>query len=84
MKIRSLRTGVLLLVAAASLLSAQTPPGTASSSLETSIRNQIDQLRLAGQPSPPQKVVLKSGTLNVTIPPQGLGVLKIESDRAPH
>jgi xylan 1,4-beta-xylosidase len=47
-------------------------------------RDQIARLRLAGQPSPPQKIILKNSTLNVTIPPQGLVVIKIRSDRAIH
>jgi xylan 1,4-beta-xylosidase len=45
-------------------------------------RNQISQLRVAGQPSPPQKIMVTDGALNVTIPPQGLVVIKIGSDRA--
>ena len=47
-------------------------------------RNQISQLRVAGQPFPPQKIMVKDGTLNVTIPPQGLVVIKIGSDRPTH
>jgi xylan 1,4-beta-xylosidase len=47
-------------------------------------RNQISQLRVAGQPSPPQKIMVTDGTLNVTIPPQGLVVIKIMSDRPTH
>jgi xylan 1,4-beta-xylosidase len=47
-------------------------------------RNQISQLRVAGQPSPPQKIMVRDGTLNVTIPPQGLVVIKIMSDRPTH
>jgi xylan 1,4-beta-xylosidase len=47
-------------------------------------REQIARLRLAGQPSPPQEITLSNGTLNVTIPPQGLVVIRIGSDRAAH
>jgi xylan 1,4-beta-xylosidase len=47
-------------------------------------RGQISRLRLAGQPSPPQKIILRNSTLNVTIPPQGLVVIKIRGDRAIH
>jgi xylan 1,4-beta-xylosidase len=45
-------------------------------------RDQIARLRLAGQPSPPQEIMLKHGTLKITIPPQGLAVIKIGSDPA--
>jgi xylan 1,4-beta-xylosidase len=47
-------------------------------------RNQISQLRVAGEPSPPQQIMVKGGALNVTIPPQGLVVIKIGSDRPTH
>jgi xylan 1,4-beta-xylosidase len=45
---------------------------------------QISQLRAAGQPSPPRKMMLTNGTLNVTIPPQGLVVIRIASEGANH
>ena len=40
-------------------------------------RDQIVQLRAAGQPSPPEQASLQNGALTVTIPPQGLIVLTI-------
>src|SRR5271155_3244230 len=47
-------------------------------------RDQIAKLRLAGQPSPSEEIMLRNGTLNVTIPPQGLVVIKIGSDQVTH
>jgi xylan 1,4-beta-xylosidase len=47
-------------------------------------RDQIARLRLAGQPSPPQAITLRDGALKLTIPPQGLVVIKIECDRGTH
>jgi len=40
-------------------------------------RDQITQLRAAGKPSPPQNAALKNGTLSISIPPQGLVVIKL-------
>jgi xylan 1,4-beta-xylosidase len=47
-------------------------------------RDQIATLRAAGQPSPPESTALKSGSLNITIPPQGLVLVQIVGDRASH
>ncbi len=41
-------------------------------------REQIVQLRAAGQPSPAQKLSLKSGVLTISIPPQGLVLLTVQ------
>jgi xylan 1,4-beta-xylosidase len=40
-------------------------------------RDQIVQLRAAGKASPPQNATLKNGTLTISIPPQGLVLIKV-------
>ncbi|MEI9978716.1 MAG: glycosyl hydrolase family 39 [Edaphobacter sp.] len=40
-------------------------------------RDQILQLRAAGQPSPPQSLSLTDGTVTISIPPQGLVLLTL-------
>jgi xylan 1,4-beta-xylosidase len=40
-------------------------------------RDQITQLRAAGKPSPPENASLKDGSLTISIPPQGLVLIKI-------
>jgi xylan 1,4-beta-xylosidase len=40
-------------------------------------REQIVQLRAAGQPSPPESLSLKDGALNISIPPQGLVLITL-------
>ncbi len=40
-------------------------------------RDQILQLRAAGQPSPPQSLSLRDGTVTISIPPQGLVLLTL-------
>jgi xylan 1,4-beta-xylosidase len=47
-------------------------------------RDQIAKLRAAGQPSPPQNASLNRGSLNISIPPQGLVLIRIASDRVTH
>ena len=47
-------------------------------------QEQIVKLRAAGQPSPPQKLLLKNGSLTVTIPPQGLVLVTIGGDQDMH
>jgi xylan 1,4-beta-xylosidase len=44
-------------------------------------RNQISLLRAAGHLSPPERIKVDDGLLNVTIPSQGLVVIKIGGDR---
>jgi xylan 1,4-beta-xylosidase len=44
-------------------------------------RDQITKLRAAGQASPPQNTSLNNDSLKVSIPPQGLVLIKIPSDR---
>jgi xylan 1,4-beta-xylosidase len=44
-------------------------------------RDQITQLRKAGEPSPPEQASLKDGSLTVRIPPQGLVLIKINNAR---
>lgn len=44
--------------------------------------DQILQLRAAGKPSPPQTVALKNGSFTVSIPPQGLVLIKLASRTA--
>ncbi len=43
-------------------------------------RDQIVQLRAAGQPSPPEQAALQNGTLSITIPPQGLVLIRIPAN----
>jgi xylan 1,4-beta-xylosidase len=45
-------------------------------------RDQIAQLRAAGKPSPPQNVALSNGKLTITIPPQGLVLIKLSRTAA--
>ena len=40
-------------------------------------REQIVQLRAAGQPSPPESLSLKDGTIKISIPPQGLVLITL-------
>jgi xylan 1,4-beta-xylosidase len=47
-------------------------------------RDQITQLRAAGKPFPPQNLALKNGALTITIPPQGLVLIKLSPHVAPH
>jgi xylan 1,4-beta-xylosidase len=47
-------------------------------------REQITQLRAAGKPSPPQSLALKNQTLTVSIPPQGLVLIKLFARTAAH
>ena len=47
-------------------------------------RDQITQLRAAGKTSPPQNLALKNGALTITIPPQGLVLIKLSSRSAAH
>jgi xylan 1,4-beta-xylosidase len=42
-------------------------------------RDQIAQLRAAGKPSAPKTAALSNGSLTVTIPPQGLVLIKLSS-----
>jgi xylan 1,4-beta-xylosidase len=44
-------------------------------------RDQITQLRAAGQPSPAEHTSLHNGTLTITIPPQGLALVTIPGRR---
>ena len=43
----------------------------------TPSRQQIQQLRAAGQAAPAERAVLKGGVLELTIPPQGLVLIKV-------
>ena len=45
-------------------------------------REQIAQLRKAGQPSPPEIVALRDGALDLDIPPQGLVLLELSQRKA--
>jgi xylan 1,4-beta-xylosidase len=45
-------------------------------------REQIVRLREAGRASPPERAVLKDGSLMVHIPPQGLVVLEVGNGRS--
>ena len=47
-------------------------------------RDQIVQLRAAGRPSPPQNAALKNRTLTISIPPQGLVLIKVSDHAAAH
>jgi xylan 1,4-beta-xylosidase len=47
-------------------------------------RAQIVQLRTAGKPSPPQSFALKNGSLTISIPPQGLVLLRLSPHTATH
>jgi xylan 1,4-beta-xylosidase len=45
-------------------------------------RDQIVQLRVAGKASPPEKTVLKEGSLSISIPPQGLVLITVSNHAA--
>ena len=45
-------------------------------------RDQITQLRAAGRPSPPQNLTLTNGALTITVPPQGLVLIKLSASTA--
>jgi xylan 1,4-beta-xylosidase len=47
-------------------------------------RDQITKLRAAGKSSPPQNISFNNGSLSISIPPQGLVLIKVVSDRATH
>ena len=47
----------------------------------TPTREQIAALRLAGRPSPPERIALKAGKLTISIPPQGLVVIMVGKSR---
>jgi xylan 1,4-beta-xylosidase len=45
-------------------------------------RDQITQLRAAGRPFPPQNLSLTNGALTITVPPQGLVLIKLSPHTA--
>ncbi|MCU1247602.1 MAG: Xylan 1,4-beta-xylosidase [Edaphobacter sp.] len=47
-------------------------------------REQITQLRAAGRPFPPQNLALTNGALTITVPPQGLVLVKLSARTAAH
>jgi xylan 1,4-beta-xylosidase len=47
-------------------------------------RDQITKLRAAGKPLPPQKLTLSNGALTISIPPQGLVLIKLYNRTAAH
>jgi xylan 1,4-beta-xylosidase len=47
-------------------------------------REQITQLRAAGKPFPPQKLTLSNSALTITVPPQGLVVIKLSARTPAH
>jgi xylan 1,4-beta-xylosidase len=47
-------------------------------------RDQITQLRAAGKPFPPQNLTLTNGALTITIPAQGLVLIKLSTRAAAH
>ena len=47
-------------------------------------RDQITQLRTAGRPFPPQNLTLTNGALTITLPPQGLVVIRLSASTASH
>jgi xylan 1,4-beta-xylosidase len=49
----------------------------------TPTREQIAALRLAGQPSPPERVALKAHKLTISVPPQGLVVIIVGKSHEP-
>jgi xylan 1,4-beta-xylosidase len=49
----------------------------------TPTREQIAALRLAGRPSPPERVSLKAGKLTISVPPQGLAIIIIANSSKP-
>jgi xylan 1,4-beta-xylosidase len=42
-------------------------------------RDQIAKLRLAGEPSPPEKTSLRDGSLTIRVPSQGLVLIKVNN-----
>ena len=46
----------------------------------TLTREQIAVLRIAGQPSPPERIALKEGKLTISVPPQGLVVIIVDKN----
>jgi xylan 1,4-beta-xylosidase len=47
-------------------------------------REQITQLRAAGKPFPPQNLALTNGALTITVPPQGLVLIKLSAGTPAH
>jgi xylan 1,4-beta-xylosidase len=47
-------------------------------------RSQITELRAAGKASPPEETTLSNGTLTISIPTQGLVVLKLQNHPSAH
>jgi xylan 1,4-beta-xylosidase len=47
-------------------------------------REQITQLRAAGKPFPPQNLALTNGALTITVPPQGLVLIKLSARTPAH
>jgi xylan 1,4-beta-xylosidase len=47
----------------------------------TPSREQIRDLQKAGAPSPPERVKLTNGVLKITIPAQGLVLIKLDQNR---
>ncbi|HEX4576980.1 MAG TPA: glycosyl hydrolase family 39 [Edaphobacter sp.] len=47
-------------------------------------RDQIALLRAAGKPFPPQNLTLTNGALTITVPPQGLVLIKLSARTAAH
>ena len=47
-------------------------------------RDQITQLRTAGRPFPPQNLTLTNGALTITLPPQGLVLIRLSANTASH
>jgi xylan 1,4-beta-xylosidase len=47
-------------------------------------REQITQLRAAGRPSPPENLPVTKGVLTITVPPQGLVLIKVSARAAAH
>jgi xylan 1,4-beta-xylosidase len=47
-------------------------------------RDQIARLRAAGRPFPPQNLTLSNGALTISIPPQGLVLIKVSPRTAAH
>ncbi len=50
----------------------------------TPSREQIAQLRAAGMAAPPETLHLQNGALDISLPPQGLVVLKVQSASTAH
>ena len=47
-------------------------------------RDQITQLRAAAKPFPPQNLALTNGALTITVPPQGLVLIKLPAHTSAH